>query len=57
MKKDDVVFAAFGGSDAAGAKAFGYPTVWVNRFNQPLEELGLHQDRTVTNLGGCWILC
>jgi 2-haloacid dehalogenase len=52
VAKEDIVFAAFGGWDAAGAKAFGYPTVWVNRFNQPLEELGLRPDRTVTDLRG-----
>jgi 2-haloacid dehalogenase len=52
IAKEDLVFAAFGGWDAAGAKAFGYPTVWVNRFSQPLEELGLRPDRTVTDLEG-----
>jgi len=35
LPKQDIVFAAFGGWDAAGAKSFGYPTVWVNRFNHP----------------------
>lgn len=29
LAKQDIVFAAFGGWDAAGAKSFGYPTVWV----------------------------
>jgi hypothetical protein len=50
--KQEILFAAFGGWDAAGAKLFGYPTVWVNRFNQPLEELGVRPDRVVTNLNG-----
>jgi 2-haloacid dehalogenase len=52
IAREDVVFAAFGGWDAAGAKAFGYPTVWVNRFNQPIEELGIRPDRIVTDLNG-----
>jgi 2-haloacid dehalogenase len=52
LAKQDVVFAAFGGWDAAGAKSFGYPTVWVNRFNQPPEELGFRPDRTVPDLKG-----
>jgi 2-haloacid dehalogenase len=52
LRKEDIVFAAFGGWDAAGAKSFGYPTVWVNRFNQPLEELGIRPDRITTNLDG-----
>ena len=50
--KEDIAFAAFGGWDAAGAKSFGYPTVWVNRFNQPPEQLGIPPDRTVSNLQG-----
>jgi 2-haloacid dehalogenase len=52
LPKSAVVFAAFGGWDAAGAKSFGYPTVWVNRFGQPAEELGIQPDRTASNLGG-----
>ena len=52
LAKQDIVFAAFSGWDAAGAKSFGYPTVWVNRFNQPAEELGFRPDRTVTDLKG-----
>jgi 2-haloacid dehalogenase len=52
LDKRDIAFAAFGGWDAAGAKSFGYPTVWVNRLNQPREELGMDPDRTVTDLNG-----
>ena len=52
LSRGEIVFAAFGGWDAAGAKAFGYPTVWVNRFNQPFDELGVEPDRTVVDLKG-----
>ena len=52
LPKRDIVFAAFGGWDAAGAKSFGYPTVWVNRFNQPPEQLGITPDRTLRDLDG-----
>jgi len=52
LAKQDIVFAAFGGWDAAGAKAFGYPTVWVNRFNQPAEELGIRPDAISMDLAG-----
>jgi len=52
LAKEDILFAAFGGWDAAGAKSFGYPTVWVNRFDQPHEQLGIRADRTVSDLGG-----
>jgi len=52
LAKEDILFAAFGGWDAAGAKVFGYPTVWVNRLNQPAEELGVRPDETSPNLKG-----
>jgi len=52
LAKNDILFAAFGGWDAAGAKSFGYPTIWVNRFNQPVEELGIHPDRIASDLQG-----
>jgi 2-haloacid dehalogenase len=50
LAKQDILFAAFGGWDAVGAKSFGYTTFWVNRFNQPFEELGIRPDQTATNL-------
>lgn len=52
LKKDEIVFAAFGGWDAYGAKSFGYPTYWVNRFNLPVEELGIQPEQTSTDLEG-----
>ena len=52
LSKQDILFVAFGAWDAAGAKSFGYPTFWVNRFNQPFEELGIRPDGTSTNLEG-----
>lgn len=51
-KKEEVVFAAFGGWDAYGAKSFGYPTYWVNRFNLPAEKLDVTADATSTDLTG-----
>lgn len=52
LRKDEIVFAAFGGWDAYGAKHFGYPTVWVNRFALPAEKLGAPPDRTSTGMDG-----
>jgi len=52
LTRNEIVFAAFGRWDAAGAKTFGYPTVWVNRFDQPMEELGVRPDLTATNMHG-----
>jgi len=52
FKKEEIVFAAFGGWDAYGGKNFGYPTYWVNRFNLPTEELGIGADGTSNNMEG-----
>lgn len=41
---DEILFVAFAGWDAAGAKWFGYPTFWVNRLEFPIEELGVVPD-------------
>ncbi len=50
VPKEEILFAAFAGWDAAGAKRFGYPTFWVNRGNAPLEELGVAPDGTGAGL-------
>jgi 2-haloacid dehalogenase len=50
LKPDQILFAPFAGWDVAGAKSFGYPTFWVNRQNQPAEELGAPPDATGGNL-------
>ncbi len=44
IKKEEILFAAFAGWDASGAKWFGYPTFWVNRQAAPAEELGVSAD-------------
>jgi 2-haloacid dehalogenase len=44
LPRDRIVFAAFGGWDAAGAKSFGLSTFWVNRLDAPVEELGVRPD-------------
>lgn len=44
LRHQDVVFAAFAGWDAAGARRFGYRTFWVNRQSQAVEELGVAPD-------------
>ncbi len=52
LPKNEIVFAAFGGWDAYGAKTFGYPTYWVNRFNLPTEKLGIEADATSNDIAG-----
>jgi 2-haloacid dehalogenase len=44
LKREEILFAAFAGWDASGAKLFGYPTFWVNRQRQPREQLGVVPD-------------
>jgi len=44
LKKEEILFVAFAGWDAAGAKWFGYPTFWVNRLELPIEELNTIPD-------------
>ncbi len=46
LRREQIVFAAFAGWDATGAKWFGYPTFWVNRMKAPVEELGATPDGT-----------
>src|SRR4051794_24208448 len=50
LHRDEIAFAAFAGWDAAGAKAFGFPTFWINRMNLPAEELGSAPDATGADL-------
>ena len=44
LQPSEIVFAAFAGWDAVGAKLFGYSTFWVNRQNAIEEELQAHPD-------------
>ncbi len=48
--KEEIVFAAYAGWDAAGAKWFGFPTFWVNRAGAAVEELEIAPDGAGTTL-------
>lgn len=50
LPREQIVFTAFAGWDAAGAKWFGYPTVWVNRLQTAAEELDATPDQTGPDL-------
>lgn len=50
LPREEILFVAFGGWDAAGAKWFGYPTFWVNRLDQPVEQLSVVPDGIGRNL-------
>ncbi|HEY6975790.1 MAG TPA: haloacid dehalogenase type II [Chitinophagaceae bacterium] len=44
LKKEEILFVAFAGWDASGAKWFGYPAFWLNRLSVPPEELNTIPD-------------
>jgi 2-haloacid dehalogenase len=46
----EILFVAFAGWDAAGAKLFGYPVFWLNRQKLPPERLGAVPDCTGNSL-------
>lgn len=50
LPKQNIAFAAFGAWDAVGASWFGYPTVWVNRFNFTAENLDAGEIVTGPNI-------
>lgn len=49
LSPSQIAFVAFGGWDAAGAKTFGFPTIWINRLNAPNEQLGIAPDAAAAN--------
>lgn len=51
VSREEILLVPFTGWDAAGAKAFGYPTFWINRLNLPPEQLGETPDGIGKNLG------
>jgi 2-haloacid dehalogenase len=44
LRREAILFVAFAGWDAAGAKWFGYPTFWNNRLQASLEALDVVPD-------------
>lgn len=51
LKTPEIMFVAFAGWDAAGAKWFGYPTFWNNRQGSAQEMLGPRPDGVGSTLG------
>jgi 2-haloacid dehalogenase len=51
LKRQEILYAPFAGWDAAGSKAFGFPTFWVNRLDAPPEELGSTPDGVGQGMG------
>jgi 2-haloacid dehalogenase len=50
LPREQLLFVSSNAWDVAGAKAFGLPTVWVNRMGAPREELGVVPDLVVATL-------
>lgn len=50
LRKEHIMFVAFAGWDAAGAKWFGYPTFWNNRQNAAAEQLDASVDASGATL-------
>ncbi len=46
----EILFVSSNCWDAIGATWYGYTTLWVNRFDLPLEQLGVSPTRTGTSL-------
>src|SRR5260370_42229496 len=55
LHREEILFVAHAGRDTAGAKAFGYPTFWVNRTDLPPEELGASPDGVGRDLSDLWV--
>jgi 2-haloacid dehalogenase len=51
LARGAIGFVSSNGWDIAGAKAFGFQVVWVNRHGAPLDELGIAPDLEVRDLG------
>ncbi len=52
LERAEILFVAFAGWDAVGARWFGYPTFWANRLDLPAEEMGAPPDATGRDLSG-----
>jgi 2-haloacid dehalogenase len=50
--REGIAFVSSNGWDAAGAKAFGFRVIWVNRGGAPRERLGVQPDREISSLSG-----
>jgi 2-haloacid dehalogenase len=50
VTRPEVLFVAFGGWDAVGAKAYGYRTYWANRASAASEDMGYQPDANSASL-------
>ncbi|MGI9381715.1 MAG: haloacid dehalogenase type II [Methyloligellaceae bacterium] len=50
LSADEIAFVSGNSFDVIGSKNFGFPTIWVHRYGQPLDDFGLEPDLIVTDL-------
>jgi 2-haloacid dehalogenase len=50
LERDEIGFVSSNGWDAAGVRAFGFTTFWINRTGAPIDELGVTPDRMLKSL-------
>jgi 2-haloacid dehalogenase len=51
LEPSRIGFVSSNGWDAAGAKAFGFTTFWINRAGAPVERHAPAPDRAIVSLG------
>lgn len=56
LAPDEILFFSSNGWDIAGARHFGYHTIWVNRSQQTQEKLGDGPHHIVSNLDEAWAI-
>lgn len=47
---DRIAFVSGNSFDVIGSKNYGFPTIWVRRYGQPLDDFGLEPDLIVADL-------
>lgn len=52
LPAERIGFVSGNSYDVIGARNFGFPTIWVRRYGQPLDGLGLEPDLVVRDLVG-----
>ena len=52
LDKDEILFVSCNAWDATGAKHFGFPVCWINRFDGVFDELGVSPDFVVRDVSG-----
>lgn len=50
LPKEQIGFVSGNSFDVMGGKHYGFPTFWINRTGEPLDELGPQPDLVVTDL-------